>query len=70
MGAALAYAFVAPTLAAMLVFLMLGLGLALPFLLIAFVPALARQLPKPGAWMDTLKQLLAFPMYALSLIHI
>ena len=64
MGAALAYAFVAPTLAAMLVFLMLGLGLALPFLLIAFVPALARQLPKPGAWMDTLKQLLAFPMYA------
>ena len=64
MGAALAYAFVAPALAAMLVFLMLGLGLALPFLLIAFVPALARLLPKPGAWMDTLKQLLAFPMYA------
>jgi thiol:disulfide interchange protein DsbD len=64
MGAALAYAFVAPTLAAMLVFLMLGLGLALPFLLIAFVPALARLLPKPGAWMETLKQLLAFPMYA------
>ncbi|MBZ4184809.1 thioredoxin family protein [Thermomonas sp. RSS23] len=64
MGAALAYAFVAPTLAAMLVFLTLGLGLALPFLLIAFVPALARLLPKPGAWMETLKQLLAFPMYA------
>ena len=48
----------------MLVFLMLGLGLALPFLLIGFVPAFARLLPKPGAWMDTLKQLLAFPMYA------
>lgn len=64
MGAALAYAFVAPTLAAMLVFLTLGLGLALPFLLIAFIPALARLLPKPGAWMETLKQLLAFPMYA------
>ena len=64
MGAALAYAFVAPTAAALLVFLMLGLGLALPFLLIAFIPSLARLLPKPGAWMDTLKQLLAFPLYA------
>ncbi|RMH92894.1 cytochrome C biogenesis protein [Lysobacter pythonis] len=64
MGGALAYAFVAPAPAAMGVFLMLGLGLALPFLLIGFVPALARFLPKPGAWMETMKQLLAFPMYA------
>ncbi|MDO4708735.1 MAG: protein-disulfide reductase DsbD [Pseudomonadota bacterium] len=63
MGAALAYAFIAPAAIAMLVFLMLGLGLALPFLLIGFIPALARFLPKPGAWMETLKQLLAFPMY-------
>jgi thiol:disulfide interchange protein DsbD len=47
----------------MAVFLALGLGLALPFLLIGFVPALARRLPRPGAWMDTLKQVLAFPMY-------
>lgn len=64
MGAALAYAFIAPAGIAMLVFLMLALGLALPFLLIGFIPALARFLPKPGAWMETLKQLLAFPMYA------
>jgi thiol:disulfide interchange protein DsbD len=64
MGAALAYAFTGPTLGGMLVFLMLGLGLALPFLLIGFVPAFARLLPKPGAWMETLKQFLAFPMYA------
>jgi thiol:disulfide interchange protein len=63
MGPALAYAFTAPPLLAMLVFLALGLGLALPFLLIGFVPALARRLPKPGAWMETLKKLLAFPMY-------
>ena len=48
---------------AMLVFLSLGLGLALPFLLIGFVPALASRLPKPGAWMDTFKSWLAFPMY-------
>ena len=63
MGPALAYAFAAPAWTGMLVFLALGLGLALPFLLIGFVPALARRLPQPGAWMETLKQLLAFPMY-------
>jgi thiol:disulfide interchange protein DsbD len=63
MGAALAYAFAGPAAAGMLVFLALGLGLALPFLLIGFVPALARRLPKPGAWMETFKQLMAFPMY-------
>ncbi len=64
MGAALAYAFTGPALGGLLVFAMLGLGLALPFLLIGFVPAFARLLPKPGAWMDTFKQLLAFPLYA------
>jgi thiol:disulfide interchange protein len=63
MGSALAYAFAAPMLAALLVFLALGIGLALPFLLIGFVPALARLLPRPGRWMETLKQVLAFPMY-------
>jgi len=63
MGSALAYAFAAPMLSALLVFLALGVGLALPFLAIGFVPALARLLPKPGRWMETLKQVLAFPMY-------
>jgi thiol:disulfide interchange protein len=63
MGSALAFAFASSTLMAFLVFVALGLGLALPFLLIGFVPALGRWLPKPGAWMETLKQLLAFPMY-------
>lgn len=46
------------------VFAGLGVGLASPVLLIGFVPALARLLPKPGAWMETFKQLLAFPLYA------
>ena len=64
MGAALAYAFTGPALGGLAVFLALGLGLALPFLLIGFVPALARLLPKPGAWMETFKQFLAFPLYA------
>ena len=63
MAGALGYAFTAPTVAAMGVFLMLGLGLALPFLLIGFVPGLAARLPRPGAWMDTLKLWLAYPMY-------
>jgi thiol:disulfide interchange protein len=63
MGGALAYAFAAPMLSALLVFLALGIGLALPFLLIGFVPRLARLLPRPGRWMETLKQVLAFPMY-------
>ena len=63
MGAALAYAFVAPASHELLVMLALGIGLALPLTLIGLVPALARLLPKPGRWMETLKQILAFPMY-------
>jgi thiol:disulfide interchange protein DsbD len=63
MGSALAYAFSASSFVALLVFLALGIGLALPFLLVGFVPALAARLPRPGAWMETLKQFLAFPMY-------
>jgi thiol:disulfide interchange protein DsbD len=63
MGSALAFAFASSTLTAFLVFIALGLGLALPFLLIGFVPAFGKLLPRPGAWMETLKQLLAFPMY-------
>ncbi|HRO27180.1 MAG TPA: protein-disulfide reductase DsbD family protein, partial [Luteimonas sp.] len=63
MGGALAFAFTSSAPLALAVFLMLGLGLALPFLLIGLVPALADRLPKPGGWMETLKQVLAFPMY-------
>jgi thiol:disulfide interchange protein DsbD len=63
MGSAIAFAFAAPVAVAFLIFLALGLGLALPFLLIGFVPAIARLLPRPGRWMETLKQALAFPMY-------
>ena len=62
MGPPLAYAFGASSAAALAVFIALGLGLALPFLLVGFVPRLARWLPRPGAWMDTLKVLLAYPM--------
>ena len=64
MGAAIAAALAAPGWVAMLVFVAMGLGLAAPYALLAAVPALARGLPKPGAWMDVLKGVLAFPMYA------
>jgi thiol:disulfide interchange protein DsbD len=63
MGPALAFAFTAPAWLGIALFLALGLGLALPFLLIGFVPALAQRLPKPGAWMENFKNILAFPMY-------
>lgn len=63
MGTALGYAVVQPAGVALAVFAALGLGLALPFLLIGFVPMLARALPRPGAWMETFKQAMAFPLY-------
>lgn len=49
---------------ALLIFAALGLGLALPYVLLSFAPWMRRALPRPGAWMDTLKQIFAFPMYA------
>ncbi len=63
MGPPVAYALTAPLASSLAVFIALGLGLALPVILIALVPGLARRLPRPGAWMETLKQWLAFPMY-------
>ena len=62
MGAALGAALVLPWYAGLGVFAGLGLGLALPFLAIGFVPALRRALPKPGAWMGHFRHFLALPM--------
>lgn len=64
MGAALGLALTVPAWQALLIFGALGLGLALPFLLLGFMPQLAAWLPKPGVWMDTFKRFLAFPMLA------
>jgi thiol:disulfide interchange protein/DsbC/DsbD-like thiol-disulfide interchange protein len=64
MGVAMGFALTQPAYVAMFVFLCLGLGLALPYLALAFVPALQSRLPKPGLWMETFKEFLAFPMYA------
>ncbi len=64
MGAALGYAVTQPWTTALLVFEALGLGLALPFLILTLLPAWRRALPAPGAWTVRLQQLLAFPLYA------
>lgn len=63
MGTALGAALVLPVHEALLVFAFLALGLAFPMLLLGYVPALARRLPRPGAWMQTFRELLAFPLY-------
>lgn len=62
LGTATAFAFQAPTAELVAIFSMVGLGLASPFVLVAFVPGAYRLLPRPGAWMDTFKQLLGFTL--------
>lgn len=64
MGAAVAGALSASPVMALGIFLSMGLGLASPYLLLAIVPGFGRLLPKPGAWMDLLRQAFAFPILA------
>lgn len=62
MGAALGYALVQPAASALLVFVALGVGMALPLTLVSMTPALSRWLPRPGPWMERLKQFFVFPL--------
>jgi thiol:disulfide interchange protein len=64
MGASLGFALDLPAAQALLIFAFIGLGMALPFVVAAFVPAVALALPRPGAWMDSFRKFMAFPMYA------
>ena len=64
MAAAVGAALTQSAVSALAIFTALGLGLSLPYLALSFAPWLRRALPRPGPWMDTLKQLFAFPMYA------
>jgi thiol:disulfide interchange protein DsbD len=64
MGVAIAAALAAPPIETLAVFSAMGLGLAAPTALLAFIPGIGRLLPRPGAWMETFRQALAFPMYA------
>ena len=67
MGAAIGYALLQPSFATLPIFLALGLGFAGPYLILALKPEWISALPKPGAWMETLKQFFAFPMIATAL---
>ncbi len=64
MAGAVGYALAAPAAVTLAVFMALAIGFALPFLLIAYIPGMISKLPKPGPWMVTFKEVLAFPMFA------
>ena len=64
MGASLGFALGLPAWEALWIFAAIGVGMALPYLVASFVPAVARALPKPGAWMNTFKKWMAVPMFA------
>jgi thiol:disulfide interchange protein DsbD len=64
MGAALGFALTRSIPETLLIFGFLGVGMALPYLVLSVAPGLLERLPRPGAWMETLKQVLAFPMFA------
>jgi len=64
MASAIGFALTQGTGVALAIFVALGLGMAAPFTALAFAPGLLRHLPKPGPWMDGLRKVLAFPMYA------
>jgi thiol:disulfide interchange protein DsbD len=67
MGAAIGYALIQPSAITIPIFLSLGLGFSLPYLLLALFPSLITKMPRPGEWMNTLKEFFAFPMFATSL---
>ncbi|HMI96508.1 MAG TPA: protein-disulfide reductase DsbD domain-containing protein [Micropepsaceae bacterium] len=67
MGAAMGYALTADANVALAIFAALGLGFAAPFMLFGLIPGALRLLPRPGPWMTTLRQVLAFPMYGAAL---
>lgn len=64
MGAALGFALTRSTLETLLVFGVLGLGMALPYVVLSLAPGLLERIPRPGPWMETMKNILAFPMFA------
>ncbi len=63
MGTALGFALTQPTAIALLIFVFLGLGMALPLLILSWWPNLIEKLPQPGPWMERFRQFLAFPLY-------
>ncbi len=66
LGLALGFAFAQPPWVVVVMFLVVGIGLALPYVVISFAPGLARFLPKPGVWMERFKVAMGFPMAAVT----
>lgn len=66
MGVALGYALTQPGVVSVFIFASLGFGMALPMLLLCYMPSLVDKMPRPGMWMETLKEVLAFPLYLTS----
>jgi thiol:disulfide interchange protein len=64
MGASLGLALALPAMQALLIFATIGVGMALPYLIASLMPHFANLLPRPGAWMDTFRRAMAFPMFA------
>ncbi|MFT5208594.1 MAG: thiol:disulfide interchange protein/DsbC/DsbD-like thiol-disulfide interchange protein [Flavobacterium sp.] len=64
MASAIGFALTQSNLDALLIFASLGTGMAAPYLLLCYSPYLLEKLPRPGAWMERMKELLAFPLYA------
>ena len=67
MGSAIGFALLQPSFNSILIFLSLGIGFALPYLILSIKPTLLSFLPRPGPWMETFKQFMAFPMWASAL---
>ena len=67
MGAAIGYALIQPSSITVPIFLSLGIGFSLPYFILATFPQLITKIPKPGEWMNTLKEFFAFPMFATAL---
>jgi len=70
MGPALGFALTQSWVVAMMVFVSLGLGMALPILVLSYMPSLTKYMPKPGVWMETFKQFMAFPLYLSALFFL
>jgi thiol:disulfide interchange protein DsbD len=64
MGSAIGFALLQPPAVGLLIFATMGFGMALPILAITYLPGLAQRLPRPGAWMNVFRQLMAFPLFA------
>ena len=67
MGAAIGYALIQPSAVTLPIFLSLGIGFSMPYLLLAIKPDLISKMPRPGQWMESLKEFFAFPMFATAL---